>query len=197
MTHSNIDKAKQLARELRATFYENCYGLRQPIAINTEKFAKYVSEKYGIDITSRFSSELGAHLKGLLIRESKHKAIILIADSNNECWRRFVFVKEICHLFLDGEADYSIDAENIATALLSEPGAAPEQYDSELAAAYAALEIMIPDHLKEWMAHEANVLKQTPFQVAFKLKVPRRYVEYRMREWGEIDIHPDEEQTRA
>jgi hypothetical protein len=171
-TKQVIDRAKSLARDLRAKFYEHTQGLRHPIALNTEKFARCVSEEFGIKIEARLSSELGNHLRGLLLRESKTESIILIADSNNECWRRFVFVKEICHLFLDDEEDYCVEAEDLAIALLSDEDSDSPQYASELAAAYAAIE------------------GKTPYQIAFQLKTPRKYVEFRMREWG-ITIRPE------
>lgn len=189
---SSIEQAKELARDLRAKLYQHLYGSRLPVALNTDKFARYVGAETGVQIEKALSSELGEHLLGMLYRKSNSEAVVLISDKNNECWRRFVFVKEIAHFFLDDEARYSNDAESIAIALLSDSGVAKLQYESEIAATVAAIEIMIPDHLNEWVAHEANVKQKTPFQIAFGLKAPRKYVEYRMREWGGIQIHPEE-----
>ena len=61
-----------------------------------------------IKIVQRLSGELGKHLKGLLYRQDERSAVILIAESNNECWRRFVFIKEICHLFLDEREIFTV-----------------------------------------------------------------------------------------
>lgn len=186
--------ALNLARELRAKFYLHCFGGSQPTVLNTTKFAKYIGEEYGVKITSEVSVELGTHLRGMLLRKPG-EATILIADSNNECWRRFVYVKEICHIFIDDEHEFTEDAERLAIDLVREGGEDHQPslaYRSELIAAYAAIDIMIPPHLKHWMAHKANVEGQTPYQIAFALKVPKKYVEYRIREWGSIKLNSEE-----
>lgn len=186
--------ALNLARELRAKFYPHCFGNRQPTVLNTTKFAKYIGEEYGVKITAVLSAELGTHLRGMLLRKPS-EATILVADSNNECWRRFVYVKEICHIFIDDEDEFTEDAEGLAIDLVHEGGENHQPslaYRSELIATYAAIDIMIPPHLEQWMAHKANVEGQTPYQIAFALKVPKKYVEHRIRAWDGIKLNSEE-----
>ena len=183
-------KGYELAREMRAVFYraDENVGLRRPLAINTQKFANAIGKHLGYEIESRTTAELGEHILAMLLRkEEPKKAIVLIADSNNECWRRFVYIKEICHLFIDEARPDKADVESVVLALL-ERDEESELYESELLAAFAAIEIMIPEDLQNTIAHWANVEHETAYQIAFKLKAPKKFVEMRMREWS-IEIN--------
>lgn len=173
-----------MARNLRAIYVD---GNRTAplVPLNTEKFAQLISEHYNITIHSQTCQELGTHCKGLLARRKDNTAIILIAENNNECWRRFVYIKELCHLFL-AERDISCnDAPALAEELLDQgQDERRELFSSEAAAAFAAIEIMIPDSIHDKIAHMSNVEGKTPYQIAYFLKTPKKHVEMRMREWG-------------
>lgn len=184
-------KASEIAREMRAIYFTDCQGSNQPLRLNTDKFAASIGRHLGYKITSCTTNALGVHLLAMLLREeNEKKATVLIADSNNGCWRRLTYIKEICHLYIDEARSGCAEAESVARALL-ERGDDSGYYQSEVLAAFTAIEIMIPDHLKGWMAHEANVKKRTPYQIAFWLKVPRKFVESKLFEW-KITINSDD-----
>lgn len=187
------EKASEIAREMRAIYFENCEGNRQPLHLNTKKFANSIGNHLDYEIISCTTNALGEHLLAMLLREehaNSKKATILIADKNNECWSRLTHIKEVCHLYIDEARIDHAEAEKVAVALL-ERGDKSGYYDSEVLAAFTAIEIMIPEHLRTWMTHEVNVEMKTPYQIAYTLKVPRKFVESKMREWG-ITIHSDD-----
>lgn len=173
---------------MRAKFLaEQNYG-RLPIAINTVKFAKTVANETGYEISSVVVPMSQEGLRGLLLRKLDKKAIILINSSNNECWTRFVFMKELTHLFLDAEEDFITDAERLADGLVNRE-LDINVYALDNKGVRAAVEIMIPEELRTPIAHMVNVEKKTSFAIAFLLKIPKKYVEFRLREW-DLQIIP-------
>lgn len=181
------NKSSEIARSMRAIYYENCEGIKQPIAINTQKLANSIGENLGYTITSHTTTALGEHVLAMIYRiENKNEAVVLVADSSNECWKRFTYIKEVCQLFIDDKRDNPAEATEIVETLLNQD-IDGKYYQSEVLAAFTAINIMIPDYLETWMKHQVNVERKTSFQVAAQLKAPRKYVEFRMREW-EINI---------
>uniref|UniRef100_UPI004047C81A hypothetical protein n=1 Tax=Yoonia sp. TaxID=2212373 RepID=UPI004047C81A len=117
--------------------------------------------------------------------------IILLARDMNHCWERFVYVKELMHVF---------DAENAKTntpelfeSLIDEFVAAnvtpSEQMLSEFASFWRALGILCPEALREQFERERRELKIDDYEIALRLKIPQQYVprlfEPRYKTWLE------------
>lgn len=175
------------ARTMRAKFLGENYGGRVPVAISTDKFARFIGKETGYTIESVIVPDM-VDLRGMLLRYSAKKAVILISDHNNECWRRFTYIKELSHLFLEKNPDdFNADALEQAKALvdivqgLNDP---PEEqkklYISEITGIIAAMEIMIPEELLGYIAHLSNVDKMRPYAIAAKFKVPQKFIEHQM-----------------
>lgn len=104
--------------------------------------------------------------------------IILLARDLNYCWERFVYVKELMHVF---------DAENAKTntpelfqSLIDEFGAANEtpsdQMLSEFASFWRALGILCPEKQREQFERERTDLKIDDYEIALRLRIPQQYV---------------------
>lgn len=172
------------ARAMRAKFCEAYSYGNKPLAVNTLKFQKVVEKETGYTIDSNSVPNMG-ELRGMLIRYPDKRALILISEENNECWKRFTFMKEISHLFLETESDcFNTDAFEQAKVLVDRGFGNEDLYRAEVIGAIAALEIMLPIESKPDIAHRVRVNKDTPHTIAFLYKVPQKFVEYRLRQWS-------------
>jgi len=183
----NYDDVIRKARDMRALFMQEHYGAKIPWAVNVQKFGRVVSEKTGWQVVSRVLP-IPDSLRGALIRMPDHQALILINDKNNECWKRFTFLKEVSHLFLEDEGQFITDTEQLASSLVDMEMDSDGYSLREAAGILAAIEIGIPEAIKSAIFHAINVDGLTPYQIAYRLKMPQKYVEYRLRQWG---IMPD------
>lgn len=135
------------------------------------------------------------------VSQSKKVALILLSSEtyNNECWRRFTVIKEASHLFLEGDflLEGTTNVAQLAKVLtdLKDASLNPQEsnssdekvYSRDYMGVYAAMELLLPESaIRTWMTHEVNVRKQNSYQVASALKLPQKFVELRMVEWGLI-----------
>jgi len=186
-----MEKIISEAREMRTKYLASCTGSRQPVAINTKKFATVVEEETGYGVESLVINDM-EHLRGMIVRFPQKKAIIFVSDHNNDCWRRFTFIKEISHLFIETTPEcFNSDAYEQAKALVDQfqtpddvSPASEKLLHAEVSGIVAAMEIMIPDELIPYVAHLSNVDKMLPYAIASRLKVPQKYLEYKMRQHG-------------
>lgn len=169
------------ARNMRALFLASRNYGTLPVAINTEAFEKTVAKETGYTIESAIVP-MDEHLRGMLIRKNKH-ARILISDQNNFCWKRFTFVKELSHLFLDNPSDFTANAEELARCFGDRELGGNGLYECETRGIIAAVEIMIPEEFKTRILHDFNVQKKTPYAIAHELRVPQKYIEWRIQQW--------------
>ena len=174
------------ALEIRDAYLESTQGLEK-LPIHDGKLKNIIQERTGWTITDRIVPGL-THIRGMLARRPANKeALVLIADSdvNNECWRRFTFIKEISHLFLeDTEESYCNDALKLASTLVeTEIETDRSLFMKEAIGVVAAIELLIPTGHKDHIQH--LVTKGfSNYQIASKYKVPERYIEYRLNKWG-------------
>jgi hypothetical protein len=112
-----------------------------------------------------------------LVKQLGHH-IVVVARENNECWERFVVVKEMMHLF-DTEDQKAADAKML-DGLLSEFSApmAPfsPQFDAEIDSFWQALAVLCPQKDREIFRKELLENKTDEYEIALKLKIPESYV---------------------
>jgi len=177
------------ARAMRTKYLESCTGSRQPVAINTEKFAKVVEKETGYSVESIIINDM-EHLRGMIVRFPEKKAIVFVSDHNNDCWRRFTFIKEISHLFIETTPEcFNSDAYEQAKALVDQYQTQDDVSDesrkllrAEVIGLVAAMEIMIPNELIPYIAHLSNVEKMLPYAIASRLRAPQKFLEFKMRQ---------------
>lgn len=191
------NKIKSAAQSMRLEYLNECSGAGVPVALNTNKFIRVVSEKLNITIETKVvSGSKIPDLLGLMYlsrpQNGSPKATILISDHNNECWKRFIAIKEVSHLFIDQKqtADMSKLARSLVeSSFMSLSNMSDEQrtfFEREVSGVIAAIEILIPDSLEQWAKHAYHVSKLSTRQIACQLKVPQKYVDHRLVEWGII-----------
>lgn len=104
--------------------------------------------------------------------------IIVLARDQNECWDRFVTVKELMHL-LDTPEQQTATGEQFAQLLtefeMPKPGGSA-QYDAEVKSVWMALACLCPE--KDRVAFVEQIAKnhESHYGVALKLKIPERHV---------------------
>lgn len=106
--------------------------------------------------------------------------VIALARSLNKCWERFVFVKELMHLFDDPEQ--ATDSGAAFDALLGDfTGPRPPRWSpqmvSEQRCFWMALAVLCPeDERKALMVERANG-KKTDYEIALRLMIPELYIQ--------------------
>ena len=124
-------------------------------------------------------------------------ALILVSEDeeNNECWRRFTVVKEAAHLLVEADelGNYT-DVTRLANVLANT--ASLDQYESlsdegrelllrDYSGIEVAIQLFMPESThKEWMTRQVHVEGKKPIDLAITLKLPQKFVEARMREFG-------------
>jgi len=114
-----VNRTVKQARLALNYFISQKCGNQQPYAINTEKFINFIAEEMKWDLCVETIPNMDA-LRGLIVKDKKNsKALILVSEKNNTCWKRFTSIKESCHLFLEyEESDQCDNALEMAQALV-------------------------------------------------------------------------------
>ncbi len=99
-------------------------------------------EVHRIDLEPK---NLGCRVWGML-RRYEHHSVIAYKRDLNICWTRYVVCKELAHLLIDTDhKHFTSDPIALAEALLAGiPNAVDAEIQSEYAAGYAAVELLIP-----------------------------------------------------
>lgn len=158
-----MKRTERQARDIFACFQHDVLNNKHPKAINTEKFSQYVANKtgYNLEIVTVPTDEV---LRGIILRNQElnpKKALIMISDSNNECWSRFTVVKEVCHLFLEYEHEIKNDcALSMAQSLMKHvafmPNFLPEVKEGKKE--YSEVERILQKLLTEKLGYESENL---------------------------------------
>lgn len=182
-----MERIISLARAMRVKYLEHGTSLLEPLPINATKLLNVIGEDTGYSIATKIVADL-QHLRGLLVRLPRKNALILISDTNNECWQRFTVVKEASHLFTEtNESDFNVDAYSQARSLVD----MELEFEDinllirEVNGVMAAIELLIPDSMRLKVAHMYNVEKKTTYEIAETFMVPQKYMEHKMlADWG-------------
>lgn len=106
--------------------------------------------------------------------------VIALRRGMNPCWERLVFIKELMHLFdSDDEKTYSAESFQENLEFLTMPGSNNcAQGKSEVMAVWRALAVLCPEAQRQKFLTERNKAHIDDYGIAFKLKIPQKYVPY-------------------
>tara|TARA_B110000196_G_scaffold34593_1_gene26087 strand:- start:276 stop:863 length:588 start_codon:yes stop_codon:yes gene_type:complete len=184
---------KDVIQPVYSAFLAECQGDRLPIAINTDKFISVLSNHTGIPITplillpSAMPDLLGMYV--MFSDDDGNKSVeVYINGENNRCWKRFIAIKEVSHLILDQETtvDFTALAASLIDAEFHRNDEHVDLFIRDVSGVLAAIEIMMPEHLKAWAANQVNILGKGSKELSSMLIMPQRYVDHRLNEWGII-----------
>lgn len=105
-------------------------------------------------------------------------AVIVVARDMNYCWKRFVEVKELMHLFDDsldlvGDADIFQD---LVTEFVELPPERSEAFRADTRAVWLALGVLCPEARRQEFARQRMAGETDNLSIARQLKIPERYV---------------------
>jgi hypothetical protein len=105
--------------------------------------------------------------------------VIVLARELNRCWERFVFVKELMHIFDDPSqaTDSGATFDRVLSELLlpSAPQWSPQML-SELGCFWMALGVLCPESLRLAFQSERERGQIDDYSIALKLRIPEMYV---------------------
>ena len=110
-----MKRTERQARDIFSNYQRDILDNKHPKAINTKKFAEYVASRMNYELKI-VVVPMGEILRGIILRNTNSTpltALVMISDSNNDCWSRFTVIKEICHLFLEYEK--AVKSDNALT----------------------------------------------------------------------------------
>ncbi len=156
---------------------------KELLPVTGANLAGEVSTQAGVSIKIACLPWNGYYHRGKLQRYSSSEAIIHVAEVCNPCWSRFVIAKELFHILLGNEANYSQDMTILINGLLN-VGAFPldRGLEAEDLAVFGALALLIPP------SESSNIQKlknqgDTDYQIASYYSVPEKIVPLRLTNW--------------
>jgi Zn-dependent peptidase ImmA (M78 family) len=125
-------------------------------------------------------------LRGLIERYA-NKVIIYVRKNQDEDWKRFVTIKELCHIVIDEKEDWSASGASIIKNLISEHKlnkmtAAPRAVQSEIFAEIAAIELLYPFNARAADIVALDYGSMTLARIAGYYKIPEAIVERALSE---------------
>lgn len=76
--------------------------------LSIDRLKVIVSELYAVDIEMYEVDFEGSHLRGMIeVYNGGRNAKIYVRKNQNDLWRRYVAVKELCHVVIDRKEDWS------------------------------------------------------------------------------------------
>lgn len=167
--------------------YAYCQGLAPPICRNLIK-AK-VLEITGVTALSIRATGLDENLiygYYFSARNAEHPAVrqekgpvIVVARSLNRCWKRFVIVKELMHMFDDPLEHMStaVDLESVLTHFLSPASRTfTPQMLSEIRCLWMALACFCPEEIRQELQAKRAAGLISDRDIADKIRIPEKYI---------------------
>lgn len=144
-----------------------------------------VQKRLGIAINISQLRFNGIEVSGGLYRYDSH-AEIWYSQNLNTCWSRFIIAKEMSHLLLGREENYTSDPIDLVSRLL---GGAMFMYDGsyahiECAAIFAAVELLMPKIHKDHYYSMAEKGSNGVEDVANEYRIPAIFARFRLSERG-------------
>lgn len=106
--------------------------------------------------------------------------IIVTERGLNNCWERFVYVKELTHLF-DAEEERTMGSEAFDNLLGEFASQGPiddrsPQWIAESKAVWGALALLCPEAKRREFAEERQAVKIDDYEIALRLRIPQFHV---------------------
>ena len=149
-------------------------------------------QMYGVEVEYYLAPDLRDQLlRGMYLRHDKAIKIYL-DDTLPPQWRRYVAVKELCHLIL-GDSDYmTTDPGDLIELMIYEEtapqdGEAPLDLVADMWAKYAAHEFLFPHENRATARKKLASGEETLFSIATNFGVPEHVIEWTLNDaYGEI-----------
>jgi len=147
----------------------------------TPKVSSRTIREYIKDITGKVAdeqwSDMKGHARGLFIQHQRNN-VIVIERELNDCWRRFVLIKEFMHFF-DKEYEFVADPEkfeNLLTDLSTPPDDPSVAVQSEYRGVWMALALFCPEDVRQDLNEKMKANLIDAYGVATKLKIPEDHI---------------------
>lgn len=153
-------------------------------SVSIENLQAVIARKAGIFVSKRLVDFDGTSLRGNIERYDEY-VIVNVRASQSEYWQRFTVVKELCHVLLDTQEDWSTDVVATIVGLLAFSSLNGEEsavIRSEKLAEVMALELIYPlEDRREDRAYLQAGGKIS--DLAEKRKVPPLWIERGVADW--------------
>ncbi|WP_242875783.1 hypothetical protein [Stenotrophomonas maltophilia] len=105
-------------------------------------------------------------------------AVVVISDQLNECWARFVQVKELLHLFDDPlrSTNNEAELEELLVGIHAEKISFNQQISSEFACMWMAVALMCREVDRVEFARQREAGSISDYDIALQLKMPEKFV---------------------
>lgn len=181
-----LKKVDLVREQLAAT----CVGKLEP-TLRVMDLKYVVEQMYGLEITMVEASFSAIYLKGHIMRYANNKATVIVRYGLSAAERRWVAIKELCHLIIDEAEDWSTDGAQIVDSLLEEsvtwsengiglPDPVPSVL-SELLAVLAANELAYPGEYRIADQKKLNAEQSTIGGIAIQHDLPPYVIEHALR----------------
>ena len=122
--------------------------------LSVENFRRAAQELWKVNIEIREVRMSGSHVRGMILRYKSGDIVIAIRRGLSEATKRATAIKELCHVILDDEGDWSLDGVDTIGHLLARKSLAAEPKEDERAirserwAEHAAREFLYPIEMR-------------------------------------------------
>jgi Zn-dependent peptidase ImmA (M78 family) len=149
--------------------------------LRVEEFQLAISRMYNLKIDKNQVAFEGSFLRGMMERYA-YRITIYVKKNQEEDWKRFATVKELCHVMNDEKKDWSHEGHKTIRTLLAEhrianEAAAVPVVQSETLAELAATELLYPLEQRSHDLLALNGEKLTIAKIAIYYKIPEVIVE--------------------
>lgn len=187
----NIAEISVLTKDIHKLF---CISPQNPqvsvvSATNMSITRATLDEKFNNDFISDIEfrdNNSGIELFAIYRNYNNNKAIISVATDGNDCWKRFLVTKELCHVYLDNKPeDYTVDILDLVSQIVSgnmridESSTISTAIHSEYLTIIFAFELLVPIQFDYMFDDE----KLTDYDIAKIFMVPESIIELFSRDW--------------
>jgi len=170
--------------------YQELYGYSQTLNVPvSRKFLKTKSlELTGVPkiahaiVTMDTSIQRGMYItprnKDSIISRQVGGHVIITARGMNYCWERFVYVKELMHVFTpaDQATDSGAKFEELLGGFSLQQSKLSPQMKSEFDSFWMALGVLCPENMRQLFLKMKTAKQIEDYDIALKLRIPEQYV---------------------
>ncbi len=165
---------------------------RIPVSINDLKYI--IEDMYGLNIGWNevlFSAEM---IRSVVERYNNHHALIYVRSGLADDLKRFSVTKELMHIVIDEEEDWSVDGVDTLTSFFTEisikgengGSVAERRAQSELLAEFAAVEVLYPHEFREQDRKDILAGLTTIEKLALHYNIPPFAVQHGLGQFGQV-----------